>query len=167
MKLLVSLPSPVPGEYHFPAPGTLLVTKGEYMKHEHTGARIKSSVAARSLGLPYRSLTGVVPGEVIAEDRDLPNVRRFLTQPVLALMQAVLLDALVCFSRQCPPGQIARHRQQSEAEKWIFSNDVHWPFAFLRICEALGLDPNYLRRKILHWHAAASRPRAFFGGWAL
>jgi hypothetical protein len=113
----------------------------------------------------YGRVTWLVPGEVLAEDGDLPGFRQFRTQPVLALMQAVLVDALVCFHRPCPTGQLSRRRQQNEAEQWLFSNDVHWPFAFLRVCDALGLNPSYLRQKILQWQVSPSRTRASCGGW--
>ena len=35
-----------------------------------------------------------------------------------------------------------------DAETWIRDDDETWPFSFRRTCEALGVDPSYLRREI-------------------
>ena len=36
---------------------------------------------------------------------------------------------------------------------WLRSNDRAWAFSFLRICDALNLDPQYLRRGLRQFHA--------------
>lgn len=66
----------------------------------------------------------------------------------LALMRAVLDDAIRCF--QQPRGRKAV-RLAHEAERWLFSDQTRWPFAFLNICAALGLDAAYLRRGLRRW----------------
>lgn len=123
------------------------------MKHKHSVTTVKPPLLPTLSQHAHGRAAWLVPGEVLAENRDLPGFRQFRAQPILALMQAVLVDALVCFHRQCATERLSRRRQQSEAEQWLFSNDVHWPFAFLRVCDALGLDPAYLRQKILRWQA--------------
>lgn len=34
------------------------------------------------------------------------------------------------------------------ARRWVASEAVSWPFAFVRICDALGLEPQWVRRRI-------------------
>jgi hypothetical protein len=70
--------------------------------------------------------------------------------PETALMYAVLEDAFLCFHKQFETDQgfLARAR---EAEDWFFSDDSRWLFSFGSICEALGLDQQYMRKKLKHW----------------
>ena len=49
-----------------------------------------------------------------------------------------------------------------EAEEWILADaDGNWPFSFRNICAALNLEPTYLARGLLAWHA---RPMDFMRG---
>lgn len=72
-------------------------------------------------------------------------------QGVLALMQAVLDDALSCWQKQFVTDRRREQRFAHEAEQWFFSNNSSWPFAFVNICAALGLDPNYIRQGLRYW----------------
>ena len=38
-----------------------------------------------------------------------------------------------------------------EAENWILDNDREWLFSFINICDALTIDPQYLRKGLLRW----------------
>jgi len=38
-------------------------------------------------------------------------------------------------------------------EAWVLSDDVSWPCTFRRICDALGIDPDYLREGVMRWSA--------------
>jgi len=69
--------------------------------------------------------------------------------PELALMLAVLEDAIACYRRN-----LKRPRQNPEilarqAEFWIRLDDWESPFSFNNICDALGLEPVATREKIL------------------
>lgn len=66
----------------------------------------------------------------------------------VALMRAVLEDAVDCFQRA--PGQNTS-RERKEAEQWLFHNDVHWPFSFVNICAVLGLNAEYIRLGLKRW----------------
>jgi hypothetical protein len=62
------------------------------------------------------------------------------------LMLAVLEDAVLTFQRYAgDPGTRAR-RLCIETAAWFASNDTAGPFSFVSICQALDLDPDYLRR---------------------
>jgi hypothetical protein len=66
------------------------------------------------------------------------------------LMAAILEDAIALYFKQIGSGapklRSKLWREQREADHWLRSNDSASAFSFLRICEALHLDPQYLRR---------------------
>lgn len=70
--------------------------------------------------------------------------------PEAALMCAVLEDALRCFRSetriQKEGGRAAR-----EAENWFSSNDSQEFFSFVFVCRALGLDPDFIRNRLMDW----------------
>ena len=70
--------------------------------------------------------------------------------PETALMYAVLEDA---FLRIHKPFEADRRRTRGarEAREWFFNDNSSWLFAFLPICDALGLEPHYIRTKLKHW----------------
>lgn len=35
--------------------------------------------------------------------------------------------------------------------EWIFSDDQDWPFSFLRLCHAFGVEPDYVRALVQRW----------------
>jgi hypothetical protein len=63
-------------------------------------------------------------------------------------MRAVLEDALLCFDKQF----VSRNRRTlqlaREADQWIWSSDTSWPFSFVNVCAALGLDSDYVRLQL-------------------
>jgi hypothetical protein len=72
-------------------------------------------------------------------------------EPILRLMDAVLVDAVRCFRRNFE----ARHRdgrqEFREAQFWIFHDKRSGPFSFEDVCDALGVDPRRLRDLIVRW----------------
>lgn len=69
----------------------------------------------------------------------------------VALMHAVLTDAIECYHRPFPAQGRHRERLAKEAETWLFSNDDRWPFAFVNVCAVLGMEPDYVRRGLKRW----------------
>lgn len=64
------------------------------------------------------------------------------------LMAAVLEDAVAVGTKpNAPKTSKARHVLR-ETLRWLRSNDRTWMFSFLRICDALDLDPSAIRRGI-------------------
>jgi hypothetical protein len=52
--------------------------------------------------------------------------------------------------------EYAEHdRLFKEAEEWIFEDDYEWPFSFINICQAVDMNPKYLRKGLLHWRQSA------------
>jgi hypothetical protein len=40
--------------------------------------------------------------------------------------------------------------------EWIFEDDHKWPFSFLNICDAVGINPEYLRNGLQQWNEMRS-----------
>jgi hypothetical protein len=75
-----------------------------------------------------------------------------VSSPEKRLALAVLADAV----RQIREGD---HRATDD-EAWLASPAVDDPFAFVRICEVLGLDPDHLRRGLRRMHRRAPHAHA-------
>jgi hypothetical protein len=89
----------------------------------------------------HPSPTIVVPAQFfdLTPGRHVPTgVRR--------LMVAILDDAIcVCRKYRNATGRDKR-RLYHRARRWIESDDRSWVFSFLRITEALGIEPDVLKR---------------------
>jgi hypothetical protein len=67
--------------------------------------------------------------------------------PETALMYAVLEDAFLCFQKQSEV-DIRSIQQAREAEEWFFSDDSYALFSFVSICTVLGLEPEFIRKRL-------------------
>lgn len=84
------------------------------------------------------------------------------------LMAAVLEDAIALHFKSKPSdtGKRAKFQQeQAQADHWLRSNDRAPVFSFLRICEALNLDPQYLRRGLRRLREQAGTDGRHPGMW--
>jgi hypothetical protein len=68
--------------------------------------------------------------------------------PETALLYAVLEDAFVCFQKRFEIKNLYAQRAAKAAEKWFFDDDSRELFSFLSICTALGLEPEFIRKKL-------------------
>jgi len=65
------------------------------------------------------------------------------------LLFAVLEDAIRCYLKQRGAGRASRNDPDFlETAGWLSSDDDQGPFAFVNICEALGIDADSLRSGI-------------------
>jgi hypothetical protein len=68
------------------------------------------------------------------------------------LLMAVLEDAISCYQNYISTSDRREVNLFCEAAEWIFSqNDDEWLFSFKSVCEALGIDPGYIREGLLRW----------------
>jgi hypothetical protein len=72
-------------------------------------------------------------------------------QPEKRLMLAVLEDAVGTFQKYVDVHSRHARRLFGEAEEWFASPDADWPFAFVSVCQALGLDADYIRSGLWRW----------------
>jgi hypothetical protein len=74
--------------------------------------------------------------------------------PELRLMAAVLEDAIRTFCR-CAASQTVRSRRLFEdTAEWFDTSDVSWPFSFENICDALGLEAEWIRRLLRRYRGS-------------
>ena len=64
------------------------------------------------------------------------------------LMAAVLEDAIAIYLKPTPSGTSQARHVLRDARQWLHSEDRSWVFSFLRVCEALDLDPDAIRRSL-------------------
>jgi hypothetical protein len=84
------------------------------------------------------------------------------------MLQEILIDAIECWRAisaietrgTCVTS--SRERLYREANFWIFGEYNNAPFfSFAHTCDSLGLNPDYIRRRLLEWrHVSAGSPSA-------
>jgi hypothetical protein len=62
--------------------------------------------------------------------------------PETALLCAVLENAFVCFHNRFDTSE------SRAAENWFLSDDARAIFSFVSVCEALGLEPGFIRKRL-------------------
>ena len=72
-------------------------------------------------------------------------------QPEKRLMLAVLEDAVGSYQKLATARERTGQRLFSEVEDWFLSDDQDWPYSFVNISHALGLEVEYLRRGLGVW----------------
>ena len=105
------------------------------------------------------SLNLVMPSQFFPERGDGPGERR--------LMRAVLKDALAVLFKYDATQDRRGQRLLAEAQIWLESDDTDWPFSFVNVCDALGLEPSCVRERVARYRAAQrARPGASRGAAA-
>jgi hypothetical protein len=100
-----------------------------------------------------------------------PTVAAALWQPERRLMLAVLEDALCdCLENAGALRgiRLARFRQASD---WFRIDDTSWPYSFVNICEACGLDAALIRRRLVRRirdqvMGESGKPGGWGGSWS-
>src|SRR6185369_10408677 len=75
------------------------------------------------------------------------------------LMLAVLRNALECYQKHLHSTDRTGRELFLEASAWIESTNGHGLFSFESISEALELEPQYLRRRLMLWKQSQLDPR--------
>src|SRR5712692_3817491 len=65
-------------------------------------------------------------------------------EPEKRLMLAVLEDAVRCFQDNVAAESDAKKKLFREAEEWFLAKDDDAPLSFDSVCDALGLNPEYV-----------------------
>jgi hypothetical protein len=100
------------------------------------------------------------PDVLVSFEYSKANRRRDQYMPEEKLLFAVLSDAIECFQKYID-GKSRRYRRLfSEAQVWIMNCDDRSVFSFEFVCEALQLDPSYLRMGLNRWRADRNAPRS-------
>jgi hypothetical protein len=84
-------------------------------------------------------------------------LRKNIQEREEGLMLAVLADAVEYFQKYVLAEDEKGKKLFQEEEEWILEKNSDWLFSFENICEALRLDPNYIRQGLLSWKEEARR----------
>lgn len=97
----------------------------------------------------------IASGEILAAQ--LPSPTDW--SPEKRLAGAVLMSALVEIRDRHADRQY--RRRVAEDLLWVFSDDVDWPFSFVRLCQLFDLEPAWVREVVIGWQngAVARVPR--------
>ena len=106
----------------------------------------RQPVSARRVGAYERPSDGSVLSEQFFDSR----IKLAAVCPETALMYAVLEDAFLCFHKQFETDERFL-KGAREAKDWFLSDDSRWLFSFVSVCDALGLAPEYIRKRLKHW----------------
>jgi len=82
------------------------------------------------------------------------------------MLREILVDAIECWQAVSLRGFVngdlvagLRERLYREANVWIFGEYDNAPFfSFTQVCECLGLDPDFIRRRLLQWRRESKSP---------
>lgn len=85
-------------------------------------------------------------------------------QPEKRLMLAVLEDAVGTFQKYVNANERHGQRLFTDVEEWFDSDDQQWPYSFVNISHALGLDVSYMRRGLARWRDGQRGVSAGSGG---
>ena len=93
----------------------------------------------------------VVPFEVdILAGEDFARIHRSRPlSPERELMVAVLEEALADYQRCWKARDKKAMERFADAQAWILESDSEWIFSFVNCCEALGIEPGYLRQGLI------------------
>jgi hypothetical protein len=68
--------------------------------------------------------------------------------PEKRLMLVMLEDALKCLSKYAETRNRRSRRVFEQTEQWVFASNNEGVFSFENVCDALGLNPAYIRKGV-------------------
>jgi hypothetical protein len=92
----------------------------------------------------------LIGGEILAAQLASPSH----WNPELRLAAAVLTQAMSDVRLRRRDGR--DHIQVAAALRWIGADDSAWPLSFLRVCELLQLDSDWVRQTVRRWLRGAA-----------
>lgn len=96
------------------------------------------------------SMDSLVQVDTLVPLEFLERLKRATYQdPERALMVAVLRDGITCLEKYAAFRSSGNRRLFDETVKWILSDDRAWLFSFNNVCEAVSVDPAYLRKGLI------------------
>jgi len=109
------------------------------------------------MGLPlehaHQDIGKLFESDTLLPERFYSTLRKsHYGDPERRLIAAVLEDVVTCLS--IDPRYSTRRQQRDfhDAKNWLNApDDSERVFSFSNICEALGIDPGYLRRGLNQW----------------
>jgi len=112
------------------------------------------STAQGAVAFEEKALAIFQPDTLVSVQYQATYQRRFHLDAERSLMLAVLEDAILCFQDNFRAICRRKRSLYNDAEEWIFSNDRSYLFSFENICDALGMDPAFIRQGLIRWKQA-------------
>jgi hypothetical protein len=108
------------------------------------GVRVRSA-SVRDGGWRHVPLPVSAAATIDPTDADVARAARTRRlSPVERLREAVFITALNELHRYPADTPVG-----AEVRRWFASDEQRWPYAFVPICEGIGLDPSAVRRRVL------------------
>jgi hypothetical protein len=93
--------------------------------------------------VPVDPLNGSIPDVLMpSQFFELVGARNWSSEQ--RLMLAVVADAVNLIGQH----RTSKHRQRDEALSWVFVKGLEGPMSFERVCDALGVNADDLRRRL-------------------
>jgi hypothetical protein len=112
---------------------------------------LATTAVERNVGLRAGGAVELEPEAVLPSQYFAQAALDASLQPEKRLMLAVLEDAVGTFQKYVNARERGGQKQFDEVEDWFLSDDHGWPYSFVNISHALGLDVGYLRRGLSRW----------------
>lgn len=110
---------------------------------------------AGSAGNPAEEGPSVFQPEILLPKQYYEALRkRHILEGEKLLMFAVLDDAVEGYMKFLKSSTRKGQARFQEAEEWINRRDKLWLYSFENVCEALDIDPDYMRRGLHQWKQA-------------
>jgi hypothetical protein len=103
------------------------------------------------LDVEERVLSLFQPDTLLEADYHEGLRRKLPLQPERSLMLALLEDAVVCFQKHLLSRNKYGQELFREVEDWLLEEQSDRIFSFSSVCEFLGLEPEWMRRELVHW----------------
>ena len=104
-----------------------------------------------------KTLVPIAPETTVLPEQFRLQAKTDAFLPAKRLMVAVLERALGEYETSAARTDWRGRRQFAEVEAWFMSAEARWPFSFVAICEALGLNVPSVRAGLRSGHARARR----------
>jgi len=114
---------------------------------------------ARRTAQPFRINTYLEPDVLTAFEYSTTFQRRDHLLPEMKLMFAVLTNAIESLQKYAGAKSRRCRKIFEEAEAWFFGGNDKTLYSFEHVCEALQLDPSYLRKGLMRWRGAKESTR--------
>ena len=72
------------------------------------------------------------------------------------VMLALLSNSLDTYRDGVSSPVLEKRTQAFRVEAWVFSDEDHWPFAFVNVCRRIGASIEFVRACVSHWGAEAA-----------
>ena len=72
------------------------------------------------------------------------------------VMLALLWNSLDAYREGVASPVLEKQAQAFRVEAWVFSDQDHWPFAFVNVCDRVGVSVEFVRACVTNWRAEAA-----------